>query len=179
MARPEKYTDADYLAWIESQVLSGRSVTDIKPTELQKSIGGKYSRCQEVLTLAQDKLADQINATLPSMPVWFRNFITQLVEQTQKVAESQWPPVGRGINEAIQGATIVFESQKTEIDSQLLEHLEQIRILETIGEDNVTRIENIQRQLTDAMNELSTLRSKNAGLEAELAATKDQQANIL
>lgn len=178
MARPEKYTDEDYLAWIESQVLSGRSVSDIKPTELQRSIGGKYSRCQEVLTLAQDRLSDQIDATIPSMPVWFRNFISQLVEQTQNIAENQWPPVGRGINEAIQDATTVFENQKAEIDSQLLEHLEQIRTLEAVDEDNVARIEDLQRQLTDAINELSTLRSKNAALEAELAAFKDQQANI-
>ena len=60
----------------------------------------------------------------------------------------------------------------------MLEHLEQIRALEAVDEDNVARIEDLQRQLTDAINELSTQRSKNAALEAELAAFKNQQANI-
>ena len=135
MPRPEKYTDDDYLSWIELQIDSGRSIKDISASELQKAVGGRYSRCQEVLTQAQNKFVEQQSESPLPMPAWFREFVTLLSEQTREVAERQWSKVGRGINESIKDATIIFENRQAEYESQLSEQLDQIRTLEVNSDD--------------------------------------------
>jgi chromosome segregation ATPase len=178
MARPEKYTDDDYLFWIESQIASGRSVKSIKPSELQKSIGGKYSRCQEVLTQAQDKFTEMANESAPSMPVWFRDFVTQMSEQARQTAESQWFKVGKGINESIDDATAAFEDRKANYESQLAEQLDQIRILESASDSQVYKIEDLYRQLSVSVDEISFLKSEKSGLTSELAGVKELKAEL-
>ena len=178
MARPEKYTDDDYLSWIELQVDSGRSVKDISASELQKAVGGRYSRCQEVLTQAQNKFVEQQSDTTAPMPAWFSEFVTLLSEQTREFAETQWPKVGRGINETIKDATIVFETRRVAYEAQLSEQLDQIRILETSGDDQATQIEDLQTQLSKAAGEVSDLKSDNAGLKSEVSSWKQQKADF-
>jgi DNA repair exonuclease SbcCD ATPase subunit len=178
MARPEKYTEDDYLSWIESQVASGRSVKDISASELQKALGGKYSRCQDVLTLAQDKFAELKSDSAPSMPVWFRDFASQFAEQAKQAAESQWLKIGNGINESIEDATAVFGDRKTEYESQLAEQLGHIRSLESTGDKQLAQIDEQQRQLSEAISELSELKSNNASLKSEVASWKHQKADL-
>jgi regulator of replication initiation timing len=178
MSRPEKYTEDDYFSWVKSQIASGRSIKDIKAAELQKALGGKYSRCQEVLTLAQDKFAEQKSESAPSMPVWFRDFASQLAEQAKQAAESQWLKVGNGINESIEDATAVFDDRQTEYESQLAEQLDQIRSLESSGDNQHAQIEELKRQLSEAISEVSEFKSDNASLKSEVASWKHQKADL-
>jgi uncharacterized coiled-coil protein SlyX len=178
MARPEKYTEGDYLSWVESQVVSGRSVKDIKAAELQKAVGGKYSRCQEVLAQAQDRFVEQQSDSVPPMPVWFRDFVTRLSEQTREATESQWFNVGRGINESINDATVIFEDREADYESRLSEQLDQIRTLEANGDDQTVQIEELQAQLSKVLGEVSDLKSDNAGLKSEVSGWKQQKADF-
>ena len=178
MARPEKYTESDYLAWVESQVINGRSVKDIKAAELQKAVGGKYSRCQEVLAQAQDRFIEQQSDSVPPMPVWFRDFVTRLSEQTREATEGQWFKVGRGINESINDATVVFEDREADYESRLSEQLDQIRTLEANGDDQTVQIEELQAQLSKVLSETSELKSHNSGLKSEVSGWKQQNADL-
>ncbi|WP_144780519.1 hypothetical protein [Marinobacter maritimus] len=178
MARPEKYSEDDYLTWVESQVISGRSVKDITVSELQKAVGGKYSRCQEVLTQARDKFVEQQSDSTPPMPVWFRDFVTRLSEQAREAAEAQWFKVGRGINESIKDATVIFEDRQADYESRLSEQLDQIRALEANGDDQATQIEQLQAHLSKALSEVSDQKSDNAGLKSEIFGWKQQKANF-
>jgi chromosome segregation ATPase len=178
MPRPEKYTDDDYLSWIELQIDSGRSIKDISASELQKAVGGRYSRCQEVLTQAQNKFVEQQSESPLPMPAWFREFVTLLSEQTREVAERQWSKVGRGINESIKDATIIFENRQAEYESQLSEQLDQIRTLEVNSDDQAGQIEQLQTELSKALNEVSDLKSDNAGLKSEVSSLKQQKADF-
>jgi len=178
MARPEKYTEGDYLSWVESQVVSGRSVKDITASELQKAVGGKYSRCQEVLSQAQDRFVEQQSDSKSPMPVWFRDFVTLLSEQTREAAEGQWFKVGRGINESINDATVVFEDREADYESRLSEQLDQIRTLEASGDDQTVQIEELQAQLSKVLSEISDLKSHNSGLKSEVSGWKQQNADL-
>lgn len=178
MPRPEKYTDDDYLSWIELQIDSGRSIKDISASELQKAVGGRYSRCQEVLTQAQNKFVEQQSESPSPMPAWFREFVTLLSEQTREVAERQWFKVGRGINESIKDATIIFENRQADYESQLSEQLDQIRTLEVNGDDQAAQIEQLQTELSKALNEVSDLKSDNAGLKSEVSSWKQQKTDF-
>jgi len=178
MARPEKYTEDDYLSWLELQVESGRSVKRISVSELQKAVGGKYSRCQEVLTQAQNKFVEQQSDLTPPMPVWFRDFVTRLSEQTREAAESQWFKIGRGMNESIKDATVIFEDRQADYESRLSEQLDQIRTLEANCDDQAAQIEQLQTQLSKALDEVSDLKSGNAGLKSEVSGWKQQKADF-
>ena len=178
MARPEKYTESDYLAWVESQVINGRSVKDINAAELQKAVGGKYSRCQEVLAQAQDRFIEQQSDSVPPMPVWFRDFVTRLSEQARAAAEGEWSKVGRGINESINDATVVFEDREADYESRLSEQLDQIRTLEANGDDQTVQIEELQAQLSKVLSETSELKSHNSGLKSEVSGWKQQNADL-
>jgi len=178
MARSEKYTDDDYLYWIELQVDSGRSIKDISASELQKAVGGRYSRCQDVLSQAKTKFVEEQSDSTSPMPGWFREFVTLLSEQTREVAERQWPKVGRGINESIKDATMVFETRQTDYECQLSEQLDQIRTLEESGDDQATQIEELQTELSTAREEVSDLKTDNAGLKSEVSSLKQQKADF-
>lgn len=178
MARPEKYTEDDYLSWIEVQVESGRSLKDISASELQKAVGGKYSRCQEVLTQAHDKYVEKQGDSTPPMPVWFREFVTRLSEQTREAAEGLWFKVGRGINESIKDATLNFERRQADYESQLSEQLDQIRTLEASGDDLAAEIGELQTNLTRALGKASDLKSENSGLKSEVSSWKQQKADL-
>lgn len=178
MARSEKYTDDDYLCWIELQVDSGRSIKDISASELQKAVGGRYSRCQEVLSQAKTKFVEEQSDSTSPMPGWFREFVTLLLEQTREVAERQWPRVGRGINESIKDATMVFETRQAGYESQLSEQLDQIRILEGGSDDQAVKIEQLQKELSKALEEVSNLKADKAGLKSEVVGWKEQKADF-
>ena len=175
MARPEKYTDADYRSWVEAEVAAGRSVHDIKASELQKSVGGKFSRCQDVLMLVLSEAEELASEPVPPMPAWFLNFVSQLVEQTRQGAESLWLPIGRGMNERVQNATATFEEQKSKFDARSSEQLGQIRILEANADGHAMQVEELQRQLTAAVTELSELKAKKSHVDGELVSIKEQQ----
>jgi len=179
MARPEKYTENDYFSWVESQVGSGRSVKDIKAAELQQAVGGKYSRCQEVLTQAQERFVGQQSDSVPAMPVWFRDFVTRLSEQTREAAESQWFKVGRGINESINDVTAIFEDREADYESRLLEQLDEIRALEASCDNQTTQIEELKSQLAKVLTDVSDLKSDNASLKSEVSGLKQQKADLV
>lgn len=178
MARSEKYADDDYLYWIELQVDSGRSIKDISASELQKAVGGRYSRCRDVLSQAKTKFVEEQSDSISPMPGWFREFVTLLSEQAREVAERQWPKVGRGINESIKDATMVFEARQTDYESQLSEQLDQIRALEGCSDDQAAKIEQLQKELSKALEEVSNLKADNAGLKSEVVSWKEQKADF-
>lgn len=178
MARPEKYTEDDYLCWLELQAESGRPIKGISASELQKAVGGKYSRCQEILTQAQNKFVEQQSDSTSPMPAWFREFVTRLSEETREAAESQWSKVGRGINESIKDAAMIFENRQAGYESQLSEQLDQIRTLEASGDDQAVEIEKLQTELSKALGEVFDLKSDNAGLKSEVSSWKQRKADF-
>ncbi len=166
MARTEKYSDADYHNWIDAQVASGRTLREISPVELQRGVGGVYSRCQAILAAVKEEHAGKEEAA-PSMPVWFREFVEQMQASAKQLAESQWMRVGRGINETIEDATAVFEDRKMELEAAAAAHLSQVEHLE--GE-NAQLSEQVKK--SDAL--LNDAKQENAKLHAQLEAAQQQ-----
>lgn len=166
MARTEKYSDADYHNWIDAQIASGRTLREISPVELQRGVGGVYSRCQAILAAVKEEQAGKEEAA-PSMPVWFREFIEQMQASAKQLAESQWMRVGRGINETIEDATAVFEDRKRELEAAAAAHLSQVEHLE---KENA--------QLTDRLKQnddlLNTAKQENARFHAQLESAQQQ-----
>ena len=166
MARTEKYSDADYHNWIDAQVASGRTLREISPVELQRGVGGVYSRCQAILAAVKEEQAGKEEAA-PSMPVWFREFVEQMASSSKQLAESQWLRVGRGINETIEDATAVFEDRKKELEAAAAAHLSQVEHLE--GE-NAQLTEQFKRH----DDQLNAAKQENAKLLAQLEAAQQQ-----
>ena len=166
MARTEKYSDANYRDWIDAQVASGRTLREISPVELQRGVGGVYSRCQAILASVKEEQAGKEEAA-PSMPVWFREFVEQMQASAKQLAESQWMRVGRGINETIEDATAVFEDRKRELEAAAAAHLSQVEHLE--GE-NTQLIEQLKKS-DDLLNDS---KQENARLFAQLEAAQQQ-----
>lgn len=166
MARTEKYSDADYHNWIDAQVASGRTLREISPVELQRGVGGVYSRCQAILAAVKEEQAGKEEAA-PSMPVWFREFVEQMQVSAKQLAESQWMRVGRGINETIEDATAVFEDRKRELEAAAAAHLSQVEHLE---EENAQLIEQLKK--SDGL--LNDSKQENARLFAQLEAAQQQ-----
>ncbi|MFK7846079.1 MAG: hypothetical protein AB8G77_12340 [Rhodothermales bacterium] len=166
MARTEKYSDADYRNWIDAQVASGRTLREISPVELQRGVGGVYSRCQAILTSVKEEQAGQEEAA-PSMPVWFREFVEQMQASAKQLAERQWMRVGRGINETIEDATAVFENRKRELEAAAAAHLSQVEHLE--GENT-----QLTEQLKARDTQLNDSKQENARLHAQLEAAQQQ-----
>jgi hypothetical protein len=166
MARTEKYSDADYHNWIDAQVASGRTLREISPVELQRGVGGVYSRCQAILAAVKKEQAGKEEAA-PSLPVWFREFVEQMQASAKQLAESQWMRVGRGINETIEDATAVFEDRKRELEAAAAAHLSQVEHLE---EENAQLIEQLKK--SDVF--LNDSKQENARLHAQLEAAQQQ-----
>ena len=166
MARTEKYSDADYHNWIDAQVASGRTLREISPVELQRGVGGVYSRCQAILAAVKEEQAGKEEAA-PSMPVWFREFVEQMASSSKQLAESQWLRVGRGINETIEDATAVFEDRKRELEAAAAAHLSQVEHLE---EENARLTEQLKK--SDGL--LNDSKQENARLHAQLEAVQRQ-----
>ena len=166
MARTEKYSDADYHNWIDAQVASGRTLREISPVELQRGVGGVYSRCQAILAAVKEEQAGKEEAA-PSMPVWFREFVEQMQASAKQLAESQWMRVGRGINETIEDATAVFEDRKRELEAAAAAHLSQVEHLE--GENA-----QLTEQLKKSGGLLNDSKQNNARLHAQLEAAQQQ-----
>ena len=166
MARTEKYSDADYHNWIDAQIASGRTLREISPVELQRGVGGVYSRCQAILAAVKEEQAGKEEAA-PSMPVWFREFVEQMQTSAKQLAESQWLRVGRGINETIEDATAVFEDRKTELEAAAAAHLSQVEHLE---EENARLTEQLKK--SDGL--LNNSKQENARLFAQLEAAQQQ-----
>jgi len=166
MARTEKYSDADYHNWIDAQVASGRTLREISPVELQRGVGGVYSRCHAILAAVKEEQPGKEEAA-PSMPVWFREFVEQMASSAKQLAESQWLRVGRGINETIEDATAVFEDRKQELEAAAAAHLSQVEHLE--GE-NAQLTEQFKRH----DDQLNAAKQENAKLLAQLEAAQQQ-----
>ena len=166
MARTEKYSDADYHNWIDAQIASGRTLREISPVELQRGVGGVYSRCQAILAAVKEEQAGKEEAA-PSMPVWFREFVEQMQASAKQLAESQWLRVGRGINETIEDATAVFEDRKKELEAAAAAHLSQVEHLE--GENT-----QLTEQLKARDDQLNAAKQENARLFAQLEAAQQQ-----
>ena len=166
MARTEKYSDADYRNWIDAQIASGRTLREISPVELQRGVGGVYSRCQAILAAVKEEQAGKEEAA-PSMPVWFREFVEQMQASAKQLAESQWLRVGRGINETIEDATAVFEDRKKELEAAAAAHLSQVEHLE--GENT-----QLTEQLKARDDQLNAAKQENARLFAQLEAAQQQ-----
>jgi chromosome segregation ATPase len=82
------------------------------------------------------------------------------------------------MNESIKDATVIFEDRQADYESRLSEQLDQIRTLEANCDDQAAQIEQLQTQLSKALDEVSDLKSGNAGLKSEVSGWKQQKADF-
>lgn len=178
MARPEKYTKEDFYNYIEQQIASGRRFREISPGELRDNVGAAYGRCADILKEAQEDFLEAEAESAPTMPVWFRDFVTQLTEQTRQTAEAQWFKVGRGINQSVEDATAAFEDRRAQFEKTIDEQLAEIRALESKVETLEDESDALKRQVEAATSELSDSKDKIRDLNGELSVLKERRAMI-
>lgn len=178
MARPEKYTKEDFYNYIEQQIAAGRRFKEISPGELRDNVGAAYGRCAEILKAAQEDFLEAEAESVPTMPVWFREFVTQLTEQTKQIAESQWLKVGRGISQSVEDATAIFEDRRAQFEKTIEEQLSEIRALENKAETLEDESGVLKQQVEEATSELSKSKDKIGELNNELALLKERRALI-
>ena len=178
MARPQKHTDNDYKAWIDTQISAGRSIKEITANELQQAVGGKYSRCQSILTAVRDARIEEEAEPVPAMPAWFRDFVEQVAEQARRSAESQWMKVGRGINETIEDATAAFEDKKAELEATSAAHMQKIEQLESDNEMANEALESVKAELISNDKALAVAQSKVESQALELEELAEQLSEL-
>lgn len=178
MARPQKHTDEDYKTWIDAQISAGRSIKEITANELQQAVGGKYSRCQSILTAVRDARIEEEADPAPAMPVWFRDFVEQVAEQARRSAESQWMKVGRGINETIEDATAAFEDKKAELEVTSAAHMQKIEQLESDNEAVNDTLESVKAELINSDKALAVAQSKVDSQALELETLAEQLSEL-
>jgi|26BtaG_2_1085354.scaffolds.fasta_scaffold00972_12 chromosome segregation ATPase len=178
MARPTKYKKEDFYAYIEQQIAAGRRFREISPGELRDNVGAAYGRCAEILEEAQEDFLEAEAESAPTMPVWFRDFVTQLTEQTQQIAESQWLKVGRGINQSVEDATAVFEDRRAQFEKTITEQLNEIRALEDkveTLEEATAELDKHKAKIGELNNEVALLKERRAIIADQLSEEKSQR----
>lgn len=202
MARPSQFSESDYRTYIEAQLGAGRSIDEITASELQAQIGGKYQKCQSMLTQISAEIVEEQGERAPEMPSWFKEFVGSVERQAKELAQHQWLSVGREIKRVTDEATQAFEDKIAKHKVAQASHLEAIDRLETknelleTGNDSLTkRIEEMKSEIEIKTHDLdqqkmrigelmgetakfeemvSQLREDKAGLQASNSALKDQ-----
>lgn len=176
MARPAQFTEEVYASYIEGQLTAGRSLSEITPNELQTQIGGKYSKCQEMLSLVASKLIQEQGEQPLEMPQWFKDFVAAHEKQAREAALGQWMQIGREIKKTTDEATQAFEAKLAKYRQDSESHLAAVNRLETevdgLNQQIEQRQEDLSRLSAEAVRkdaDIERLGRDLAGLKAELA----------
>ena len=190
MARPSQFTEEDYTRYIEGQLTAGRALSEITPNELQTQIGGKYSKCQEMLSLVASKVIQEQGEQRLEMPQWFKDFVSAQEKQAREAAQGQWMHIGREIKKTTDEATQAFEAQLAKYRQDSESHLAAVNRLETEADalnqqieqrqDEVARLSveavrkdaDIERLTGDLVN----LKAELADVESKLSAEREARA---
>ncbi len=154
MARPEipeeKYIDA-----IHQLLADGIAVDSIKPAKLQQVVGGRYSRCSEILDkFKRDFVKEDESATEQPQSPWFKDMVGATCENIQKSLVSTWPIIQGEINKAIEVATQAYELKKEEFLMQQRDDREQIDLLENQIDSLTSQLENQQQRVREFEQQL-------------------------
>lgn len=155
MARPSQFALEDYRRYIDAQISEGRRLDDISANELQTNVGGKYQKCQEMLTLVSAEIQEVQGEQPPEMPLWFKDFVATMEKTARDVAQQQWMQVGREIKRTTEEATQAFEDKLAKLRQTEASHLEAINRLEASNEALETELEQIREKLNAATLDLS------------------------
>ena len=190
MARPSQFTEEDYTRYIEGQLTAGRPLSEITPNELQEKIGGKYSKCQEMLRLVASKFVQEQGEQRLEMPQWFKDFVSAQEKQAREAAQGQWLHIGREIKKTTDEATQAFETQLAKYRQDSESHLAAVNRLETevdaLNQQIEQRQEEVARLSAEAVrkdvdierltNDLNGLKVDLADVEFKLAAERESRA---
>lgn len=147
MGRPSQFQEEDYQRYIDGQLSSGRSLAEITPNELQTQIGGKYSKCQEMLSVVANKFVQEQGEQRLEMPAWFKEFVGAQEKQAREAAQGQWLHIGREIKKTTDESTTAFETQLAKYRQDTESHLAAVNRLETEADALNQQIEQRQEVL--------------------------------
>ena len=190
MARPSQFTEEDYTRYIEGQLTAGRSLSEITPNELQTKIGGKYSKCQEMLSLVASKFVQEQGEQRLEMPQWFKDFVAAQEKQAREAAQGQWLHIGREIKKTTDEATQAFETQLAKYRQDSESHLAAVNRLETdvdaLNQQIEQRQEEVARLSAEAVRkdadierltgDLASLKAELVDVESRLSAEREARA---
>lgn len=190
MARPAQFTEDDYTGYIQGQLSAGRSLSEITPNELQTQIGGKYSKCQEMLSLVASKLIQEQGEQPLEMPQWFKDFVAAHEKQAREAALGQWMQIGREIKKTTDEATQAFETKLAKYRQDSESHLAAVNRLETevdgLNQQIEQRQEALSRLSAEAVrkdadierlgSDLAELKAELADVESKLGAEREARA---
>lgn len=181
MARPSQFQEEDYQRYIDGQLTAGRALSEITPNELQTRIGGKYSKCQEMLSLVASKFVQEQGEQRLEMPAWFKDFVVAQEKQAREAAQGQWLHIGREIKKTTDEATLAFETQLAKYRQDSESHLAAVNRLETeadaLNQQIEQRLEEVTRLSADAVRkdaDIERLTTDLNGLKAELVEVESK-----
>ena len=190
MARPSQFTEEDYTRYIEGQLTAGRSFSEITPNELQSNVGGKYGKCQEMLSLVTSKFVQEQGEQRLEMPQWFKDFVSAQEKQAREAAQGQWLHIGREIKKTTDEAAQAFETQLAKYRQDSESHLAAVNRLETeadaLNQQIEQRQEEVARLSAEAVRkdadierltrDLASLKAELADVESRLSAEREARA---
>lgn len=190
MARPSQFTEEDYTRYIEGQLTAGRSFSEITPNELQSKVGGKYGKCQEMLSLVTSKFVQEQGEQRLEMPQWFKDFVSAQEKQAREAAQGQWLHIGREIKKTTDEAAQAFETQLAKYRQDSESHLAAVNRLETeadaLNQQIEQRQEEVARLSAEAVRkdadierltrDLASLKAELADVESRLSAEREARA---
>lgn len=190
MARPSQFQEEDYQRYIDGQLTAGRALAEITPNELQTQIGGKYSKCQEMLSLVASKFVQEQGEQRLEMPVWFKDFVIAQEKQARESAQGQWLHIGREIKRTTDESTQAFETQLAKYRQDTESHLAAVTRLETeadaLNQQIEQRLDEVARLSADAVRkdadierltiDLSGLKAELVEVESKLSAEREARA---
>lgn len=171
MARPEipeeKYIDA-----INALISDGLAIEAIRPVKLQQVVGGRYSRCSDMLDKFKvDYLEQEEPGSKQPQPPWFKEMVGTTSEYINNSLTSTWFIIHGEINKAIEVATQAYELKKEEFIEQQKDDRAQIDLLENQIDSLNSQLEAKEKELKNS----DTLHlQEKTSLENELvSANKD------
>jgi chromosome segregation ATPase len=129
MGRKVSITDEQYNNFIISETAKGRSLSDITPTEVFKSVGGTFSRASGVLEEMQDN-AIANSSPGRELPAWFIEWKKSLITQVEQTADSAWSTLGSQIDSELVAAKDGFDVSLAKLQKRVNSRDEQIAIQE-------------------------------------------------
>lgn len=124
-------TEDQYRAAFE-QLCEDSKPEAITANQLQRVAGGRYGRAADALERLMNgwRKAQQAQQLIPVQPSWYRDFVSQSLEQHREHLESQWSAIGPHIQERILEATTKLETERDGLKLKYEEDRAQIELLE-------------------------------------------------
>ncbi len=169
MARTISITDDMYRSFIDEELSKGRSLADIKATEVFKSVGGTFLRAATALEAMQDSAKNTTPAR--ELPAWFTEWKNALINQVAQTAESAWFKLGAQIDQELNAAKDGFEASLEKLKARITTRDEQITNQESEIEGLKAKLDQLETDATAA----ATVRIQQ---ELELAQATREVANL-